>query len=130
MRDKIQMNRREISDLADDTALLMGRVINGRLTIEQAELTLSLFPDTEEAIAVANGYFSIPKKERDEAYSGYISFLEAVEEACFKVRSTYEQEVAERTSRVPRESLMQEGYRDKPYNSGHFYEHLVTRMTG
>src|SRR3989344_3325295 len=113
MRDKTPMNRREISDLADDTALLMGRVINGRLTIEQAELTLSLFPDTEEAIAVANGYFSIPKKER--------------EEACFKVRSPYEQEVAERTSRVPQESLMQEGYRDKPYNSGHFYEHLVTR---
>ena len=124
-----QTKTKEISDLADDVTLLMTGLVGGHLTVEQLEQTLHAFPNIEEAMAVANGYFSITKKERDEAYSGYLSFLETVEEACFKINTPYEQEVFERTARIPQERLMQESYRDKPHRSSHFYEHLATRMT-
>lgn len=131
MRDRTTpRSTREISDLTDNTTTLMTRLIGGHLTVEQLKQTLHAFPDIDEAVAVANAYFSIPKKERYEAYSGYLSFLELVEETCFKVETQHEQEVAERTARIPQESLMQESYRDKPHRSSHFYEHLATRMTG
>ncbi len=131
MRNRtVPVSTREISDLADDTTLLMSRLIGGHLTREQAEQTLASFPDIEEAIAVANGYFSIPKRERDEAYSGYVSFLETVEEICFKINTPYDQEVVERTAQIPRESLTSRGYREGPHIQGHFYEHIATRMTG
>lgn len=130
MRDRTTPRSiKEISDLADDTTILMTRLIEGHLTVEQLKQTLCAFPDLDEAVAVANAYFSIPKSIREEAYSGYLSFLETIEEACFKVRTHYEQEVEEITASVPQQALMQESYRDKPHRSSHFYEHLATRLT-
>ena len=133
MRDKTPMNRREISDLAEDAALLMGKHGDLCLTREDARQILDLFPDLKEAYAILEAYLSIPGEERKREYACFGEYLEDIRIALLgpmERTALYDQEVAERTAKIPQESLMQEGYRENPNKSSHFYEHIATRMTG
>lgn len=126
-----QVRTNEISDLADDTALLMGEFSSTRITRAEAEQTLELFPEIDQAFFVLYAYLSIPEQERRQEYTCFGEYLENIRTGLLgstERTSLYDREVIERTALVPQEALMQEGYRDNPLDSGHFYEHTATRM--
>ncbi|MBU2615652.1 MAG: hypothetical protein KKC19_00960 [Nanoarchaeota archaeon] len=99
------------------------------LSVSQARRTLELIPNSEEALKMVEYYWMT--SERD--FANYNIFLEGIRYAMRKKdtpRGLYEEEILERTSLVPKESLFSTSYRDKPHRSAHFYEHLATQLLG
>src|SRR3989344_9188385 len=125
------MIKTEIPETLDDTVtLLMMDFGNGHPTLEQAEETTLLFSNnTEKAVQLAKGYFSLEPEERKKLYGSYTNLLETIRTAILgptTVPTLYEVEVTERTSIVPRSALTRASYRDRPQRSSHYWEHLAS----
>lgn len=109
----------------DDVAVLMDMGINQRQALE----TLTIFPDLKLAMVVVDTFKHPPKGlgqtfgNYDHYFTNVISALESPDEP-----TLYDQEVAERATMVPKEELHQDHYRDRPWNSSHYYEHLASRL--
>ncbi len=115
-----------LESIAEDVSTLMDM----NLTRQQAFSTLALFPNLDDAKRVAESYRSIPKEERPVSFTDYNDFLESLRTAIYgpaEVQSLYDQEVQQRTARIPEEKLAQESYKDRPSKSSHYWEHQVTR---
>lgn len=112
--------------MMDDAEILMEMGLDK----SQALQTLILFPDMEDALEVVRTHRHPPKGM--ERYVGdYFGYLETLKNAALGEsgdKTDYDLEVEERTTLVQRQSeLSQRHYRDRPWNSEHFYEHLASQ---
>jgi hypothetical protein len=127
---KSRLSAKELENLEEDVAILMGQFGQGHLTRNQAQETAGLFPIVEEALQVTGTYFSLPKDEREILYGNYDTFLETLRKGKLgpdEKPSLYELEVEERTAVIPREKLMQVVFKER---LGHEWEHQDTRSLG
>ena len=113
----------------EDVTVLTDMGINQRQALE----TLAVFSDLRVAMVVVDTY-KHPPKELAEAIGNYDSYLTQIIYAISGISppsdelTLYEDEVAERTTMVSERELHQDRYRDRPWNSSHFYEHLASRL--
>ncbi len=96
------------------------------LTQEQAKKTLELFPKLENAIDVANYFFS--HKDIRESYNDYSQYLNKIFDIMNSQKSLFEEEVSSRTTglfdKVLSSRSFSSEYRATPEDGIHFFEHL------
>ena len=107
------------------------------LTEDQAKTTLNLFPNVDEAIAVANYFFS--KKGIRNTFSNYKDYLNAIyrltyfpeEKPCSEVEGIFNEDVRTRGSSLPKEVLttlkFSSKYRNDPFDNSHQQEHFASQ---
>lgn len=111
----------------DDAEVLMDM----GLTQQQALETLAVFHDLNKAILVVDAYrnrpegIEVPLGSYDQYLTNLIDVLQSPSPTGSE--TIYDDEVAARTSVISQHQLHQEHYRDRPWDSDHFYEHQATR---
>ncbi|MBS3157484.1 hypothetical protein J4442_04935 [Candidatus Woesearchaeota archaeon] len=122
-----KINHQDIS--LDNVAVLTDMGINQRQALE----TLAVFSDLRIAMAVV-GTYKHPPTKLGQTFGDYDHYLTQIIYAISGISppsdelTLYEDEVAERTTMVSERELHQDRYRDRPWNSSHFYEHLASRL--
>ena len=124
MKPEIQ---RELQDeLSTATDIRFAKLVELGLSSKEAERTLALFPDMRTAFIVANGYSDM-EEGRYTCYLDYLTHIKSDVTARSQDLSAFQSLVNERTSLVPLESQLQQGYRDSPFRSSDYYEHLASQ---
>lgn len=111
------------------------------LTEEQAKTTLNLFQNVDEAIAVANYFFSIPKKTRSRDFVNYNNYLNIVcqlvyfreEKLCSEAEGIFNEEIKTRECGLPTKVLTtlkySSRYKNDPYTNSHQDQHFASQET-